>query len=81
MQLIQAKEREHKKLKLNEDARNNMETAVTGWEKISKEVAKAGVSTYFRGATACQDKWGSLFTGYKKIADYSNDISNNTSYF
>jgi hypothetical protein len=81
MQLIQTKEQEHKKLKLNEDARDNMETADTRWKKISEELAKAGVSTYFRGATACQDKWGSLFTGYKKIADYSNGTGNNTSYF
>jgi hypothetical protein len=81
MELIHAKEREYEKLKLNQDARDNMESAVTRWKKISEEIAKAGVSTYFRGGTACQDKWGSLFTGYKKIADYSSGTGNNSSYF
>jgi hypothetical protein len=81
MEFIHAKEREHEKLKLNQDARDNMESAVTRWKKISKEIGKAGVSTYFRGGIPCQDKWGSLFTGYKKIADYSSGIGNNNSYF
>ena len=81
MQLIWAKGREHEKLKLNEDANDNMETTITRWKKISEEVAKAGVSMYFQRATACQDKWGSLFTGYKKISNYSNNNCNNTNYF
>jgi hypothetical protein len=81
MELILAKEREPEKLKLNQDARDNMETAIIRWTKIVEEVAKAGVSTYARGAIACQDKWGSLFTSYKKIADYSNGTGNNRSYF
>ena len=81
MALINAKEAEHKAIKLCGDNRDLMHTSTQKWEKIAIAVSKARFSIHERGASACKNKWQTLMADFKKINDYKAAIGSTEDYF
>ena len=58
-----------------------METIVTCWTKVAREVQAASSADFFRGFTAYKEKWATMYGDYKKLKDYKLATSHNEDYF
>lgn len=68
--LITAKGDEHMASIDKIDGRDDFESAVQKWKKISTKVMEAGHSGHLRNRPACKDKWGVIFGDLKRINGY-----------
>jgi hypothetical protein len=81
MALIKAKADEHERHKLLKDDQDLMDTAATRWTKVAREVQATSFVDFFRGFTACKEKWTTMYGDYKKLKDYRSAIGHSKDYF
>jgi len=63
------------------DSKNNMETSIKKWKRVSTFVMTNGHFEHFHNGATCKDKWVSLYGDYKKITKYMGVISHNEDYW
>lgn len=59
--LIKGQKTEHEANLIVVDSKDNMETLITEWKRISTFVMANGHSKHFRNGATCKDKWVSLW--------------------
>ncbi len=79
--MIKTKKVEHEASLGLVDSRDNMETSITKWKRISTIVTGNGRFEHFHSGMAYKDKWGSLYGDYKNINAYKIVTCHNEDYW